>query len=201
MLNNPPQCTVVRDFLGGDKVRRLLAFAQAHENEFQKSAVFDGDASSINEASRVSLILQKIGDCETVIANRTRKALPDVFAALGCAPFEPAAFEIEMAAHGDGAFFSRHIDMVVNPEKSDSQRVLSMVYYFHSMPPAFSGGVLRLYSLADGPDAAHVDVEPVCDSAVFFPSWFPHEVLRISCPGGGFADSRFAINCWLRKMI
>jgi Rps23 Pro-64 3,4-dihydroxylase Tpa1-like proline 4-hydroxylase len=191
---------VVRDFLGEDYVRRLLEFAQAHEHEFRRSKVVDGDSSTINDLRRVSLILPKIGDHATIIADRTRKALPEIFAALGCAPFEPAQFETEMAAHGDGAFFSRHIDMIVNPVKSDTQRVLSMVYYFHKIPQPFSGGILRLYSLADGP-GAHIDVEPACDSAVFFQSWFPHEVLRITCPSGRFADSRFAINCWLRKKI
>lgn len=200
MLDKAPQYTLVRDFLGGDNVRRLLEFAQAHEHEFQRSEVVDGGSSTIDDLRRVSLILPKIGDYETLIADRTRKALPEIFSALGTAPFDPAGFETEMAAHGDGAFFSRHIDMIVNLEKSDTQRVLSMVYYFHKIPQPFSGGMLRLYSLADGP-GAHIDVEPVCDSAVFFPSWFPHEVLRINCPSGRFADSRFAINCWLRKKI
>lgn len=200
MLDNPPKVTVVRNFLGGETVRRLLAFAEAHEHDFRKSEVVEGDTSIVDERSRVSLVLPKIGDYESLIADRARRALPEIFPALGCTPFEPAEIEIEMAAHGDGAFFSRHVDMIVNPAKADTQRVLSMVYYFHQTPPCFSGGTLRLYSLA-GETGGHVDVEPVCDSAVFFASWFPHEVLPIRCPSGRFADSRFAVNCWLRKKI
>jgi len=200
MLDHPPSYTVIPDFLGGNNVRRLLKFAQTHKDEFGLGEVVDGDSSKFDDSRRVSLILPKIGEYKTIVVERTRKALPGIFEALDCRPFEPARFETEMAAHSDGAFFSRHIDLLVNPAKADTQRVLSMVYYFHKLPPPFSGGILRLYSLADK-GGVHVDVEPVCDSAVFFPSWFPHEVLRINCPSASFADSRFAINCWIHKKI
>jgi Rps23 Pro-64 3,4-dihydroxylase Tpa1-like proline 4-hydroxylase len=45
-------------------------------------------------------------------------------------------------------------------------------------------------------DAPFHDVEPLHNSLVVFPAWLPHEVLKVSCPSGRFADSRFAINCW-----
>jgi SM-20-related protein len=35
------------------------------------------------------------------------------------------------------------------------------------------------------------------DSLLVFPSSARHEVETISCPGGAFADSRFAVNIWL----
>jgi SM-20-related protein len=42
-------------------------------------------------------------------------------------------------------------------------------------------------------------VEPTNDTLVFFSSWFPYEILPVVCPSGGFQDSRFAINCWIRQ--
>jgi Rps23 Pro-64 3,4-dihydroxylase Tpa1-like proline 4-hydroxylase len=57
-----------------------------------------------------------------------------------------------------------------------------------------------VYSLAGGKvSGAFVDIEPANDTLVFFPSWYPHEVLPVSCPSGRFEDSRFAINCWVHR--
>ena len=84
--------------------------------------------------------------------------------------------------------------------KQPTSRFVSMVYYFCATPARFSGGQLRLHSLAATREpGTYVDIEPVNDSALFFPSWFPHEVLPVVCESGRFMDSRFAINCWLRK--
>jgi Rps23 Pro-64 3,4-dihydroxylase Tpa1-like proline 4-hydroxylase len=59
---------------------------------------------------------------------------------------------------------------------------------------------LRIYAFADEKETgAFVDIEPTNDTLVFFPSWFPHEVLPVACPSGRFEDSRFAINCWVRR--
>jgi len=42
-------------------------------------------------------------------------------------------------------------------------------------------------------------IEPAQNRLVVFPSFVRHEVRKISCPSHDFADSRFSINCWLRK--
>src|SRR5262249_19066174 len=96
-------------------------------------------------------------------------------------------------AHGDGAFFARHIDTLMH-----RRRVISAVYYFFSLPKAFSGGVLRLHSMAaTGQEGTYVDIPPDYDTLVFFQSTFPHEVLPVKSPSGVFLDSRFAINIWI----
>jgi SM-20-related protein len=103
-----------------------------------------------------------------------------------------------VVAHGDGAFFTEHRDTVVEGQKVIIRRIISAVYYFHRLPKSFSGGVLRIYPLAGREKSdAFVDIEPVNDTLIFFPSRFPHEVLPVSCPSGQFEDSRFAINCWV----
>ena len=76
-------------------------------------------------------------------------------------------------------------------------RALSGVYYLHRAPKGFSGGALRFYAIGDA--NRFVDVEPVHNSLLVFPSWAPHEVMPISCPTGAFMDSRFAVNCWLHR--
>jgi Rps23 Pro-64 3,4-dihydroxylase Tpa1-like proline 4-hydroxylase len=77
---------------------------------------------------------------------------------------------------------------------------MTMIYYFHKEPKAFSGGQLRLYALGShASSSAYEEVEPRLDRAVFFPSWFPHEVLPIQCDTDMFANGRFAISCWVHK--
>ena len=81
-------------------------------------------------------------------------------------------------------------------------RLLSAVLYFHREPKGFSGGELRLFRLNVRPDtkpvevADHLDLMPVRNSLVAFPSWVTHEVRPISCPSNRFEDFRFALNCW-----
>jgi Rps23 Pro-64 3,4-dihydroxylase Tpa1-like proline 4-hydroxylase len=145
-------------------------------------------------------MLPRVGDFGSHVEDKLRQLLPSMMERLGGRSFVPHSFEIEMVAHGDGAFYKRHIDLPTDKRSLESDRVISCVYYFYAMPKAFSGGLLRLHSLA----ASHqqntfVDIEPFCDMLVFFPSWFPHEVLPISCPSGYFIDSRFAINCWIHR--
>jgi len=89
------------------------------------------------------------------------------------------------------AFFTEHCDTVVDGRKLAVGRLISAVYYFHRLPKSLSGGVLRIYPLTGRAKSdAFVEVEPSNDTLVFFPSWFPHEVLPVSCPTGQFEDSR-----------
>jgi Rps23 Pro-64 3,4-dihydroxylase Tpa1-like proline 4-hydroxylase len=115
----------------------------------------------------------------------------------------PSILELELAAHGDGAFYHAHTDIAVGEtrkKRSDkSDRVLSAVYYFYAEPKAFSGGELRLFQLGENP--AFVELQPLQNSLVVFHSWVPHEVRPVSCPSGEFRDYRFAINCWYRRAI
>jgi Rps23 Pro-64 3,4-dihydroxylase Tpa1-like proline 4-hydroxylase len=122
-----------------------------------------------------------------------------LIAQLRVSTFEMAGIEIQLVAHGDGAFYKPHIDTRTGPESDLSTvRVLSGVYYFHAEPKAFSGGALRLYDFAFGAhEPRFVDIEPERNTFVAFPSWARHEVLPVSCPTRQFIDSRFAVNCWV----
>ena len=127
---------------------------------------------------------------------RLLELAPTLIAELRLTPFEVSKVELELVAHGDGAFYKRHIDTATARDAAHL-RVLSGVYYLHREPRAFSGGALRLYAI--GNNARFVDIEPVCNALLVFPAWAPHEVLPVSVPSGRFADARFAINCWLKQ--
>ena len=125
----------------------------------------------------------------------------DFIEALGVGTFEPEGVELELIAHGDGAFYSRHIDTFTGEASNANagrQRLVSAVFYAYRQPKGFSGGALRLYSLRrDDTLDDFIDIAPMHNCLVVFPSWVPHSVELVSCPSGNFADSRFAVNAWL----
>lgn len=131
-----------------------------------------------------------------------REALPEIANRIGYSGPTLDVIELELAAHGEGAHFSRHVDNYFPAGASDSigprgNRRISLVYYFHRRPAGFSGGALRLFGLAaPGAETSSVAIEPADNRLVAFHSWLPHEVERVAVPSGEFADSRFAFNCW-----
>jgi Rps23 Pro-64 3,4-dihydroxylase Tpa1-like proline 4-hydroxylase len=193
-----PPFRVISDFLAEDTVLGLLAYAEANEPRFVATKVGDGIVRPVMRASHA---LRDLGVFKADIKAKINALVPALIAELRVTPFEPSGIELELVAHGDGAFYKRHIDTrtaAKGPHRSI--RVLSGVYYFHSLPKAFEGGALRLYEIAtSADDAGFVDIEPVRNTLLFFPSWAPHEVMPISCPSGRFMDSRFAINCWVHR--
>lgn len=116
-------------------------------------------------------------------------------AQLGVQPFEPMGKHFSMVAYGDGAFYGKHIDMSVGAAIDRPPRQITFVYYFFREPKRFSGGALRLFDMRLSGQS--MDVEPEHDMLLAFPSWMPHEVLPIACPGCGFGDGRFAVNIWV----
>jgi len=189
---------VIPDFLDEAAAAGLLALAQSEESQFQPSMVGRPGSAMVKADVRISSVLRRKDVLRTLFDGRLRALAPSIVEDIGMSPFAVHKVEVELAAHGDGAFYKRHIDIHTGASAT-SQRVLSAVYYFHQQPKAFSGGALRLHAI--GGSGAFVDIEPVHNSLLVFPSWAPHEVMPISCPSGRFIDSRFAVNCWLRRQL
>jgi Rps23 Pro-64 3,4-dihydroxylase Tpa1-like proline 4-hydroxylase len=195
-MSAPPHL-VIADFLPPENVAALLADALAMEARFQPSTIHYGSGGQgVDPRHRVSATLGAFGPQQAPFRQRLLDALPRLAAALAVPAFTLIRTETELVAHGDGAFFTRHLDGS-HPDRRQPghpMRMISGVYYFHAGPKGFSGGQLRLYGMEA--DAPFHDVEPLHNSLVVFPAWLPHEVLKVSCPSGRFADSRFAVNCW-----
>ncbi|MFD0391300.1 hypothetical protein ACFQ4K_31180 [Tistrella bauzanensis] len=103
-----PPYHVIRDFLGPDLVARLLAHADANQDAFIPTGVGEG---RIDPEIRVSVLLWDFGSLRDVLAERFRIVMDQVVAELRLSSFELARLEMELAAHGDGAFYRRHIDI------------------------------------------------------------------------------------------
>lgn len=200
----PPHLVIDRAF-GADLADRLLTFAIAREADFLDTRVgrmtTDAGDGRVDRAIRSSRAIRDFGALQPELEEAFRAVLPRTVSQLGLADDSPDRLALELAAHGDGDFYRRHIDTFVGDSKPKRNRFLTGVYYVHSKPRAFSGGVLRLHSILPiEKGGAYIDIEPVHDRLLLFPAWVPHEVCTVSCPGGDFANARFAINCWyLRK--
>ncbi|MBV9930973.1 MAG: 2OG-Fe(II) oxygenase [Alphaproteobacteria bacterium] len=194
-------------FLAPDEEAGLLAWTLANEERFTESKVWGG---TVDPARRISRYTTDLGPHGAILEARIAARLDDMFRAIGTRPFVPEYYELELVAHGDGAHFGAHTDIPIGAARArlaegqggTNRRLLSGVYYFYREPKAFDGGALRLYRLAggDGPED-RVDVEPVRNSLVVFPTWALHEVRPVRCPSGAFPDSRFAVNVWLCRTL
>jgi hypothetical protein len=191
-----------RGFLGEEARTELLDWTLANRGRFAASTLQGG---VLDPARRVSERLRDLGPARAVFEERILALAPDIFRRIGTAPFAVESVELEIAAHGEGAHFAAHTDIPIGAGRTPlggapgHDRLLSAVYYYHREPKGFTGGALRLLPFGEG--ELFADLEPLQDSLVVFPSWARHEVRRVGCASGDFADYRFAVNCWLCRTI
>ena len=198
MLAYPAPVIIVDDFVGRTGAEHLFQYAIAHESDFGPSKVALGQMSIVDESRRVSKVNCDVYPVMPVIEPAIRRAVDEAIPRLGLVNVEPYFLEPQLTWCGNGAFFKIHSD-TLSRDGYTNQRVMTIVYYFHKEPKAFTGGQLLLYGLgADANSSPQQEIEPRFDRAVFFPSWFPHEVLPVHC-SDQFADGRFAISCWVRR--
>jgi len=186
-------------FLGAEWVERLLQHACLNQERFQDSTTGTTANERVNPEWRVSRILRDFGPYKKALKAHFNAILPEALNELGMPAFDLFHTELELVAHANGAFYKTHIDTAIDRD-DESVRVLTGVYYFHAMPKAFQGGNIRLLPLRQSRDAERfLDVEPINDRLLLFPSWVPHCVMPVVSASSAFSDSRFAINCWYRK--
>lgn len=197
-LQRIPPHAVRRDVLSVDEHAALLAWTLANEAALEPAQV---SGARIDPSVRNAR--HYVGDApwKPVISERIGTLMPGLIEELGMIPFAIHGYEIELVAYPDGGFINGHVDTATRATRHAFDRVLSAVYYFHREPKPYEGGALRLMpARMPPPDAPrHIDIAPIQNGVVAFPSWAPHEVLRVSSPSGDYADSRFAVNCWALK--
>jgi Rps23 Pro-64 3,4-dihydroxylase Tpa1-like proline 4-hydroxylase len=190
---------IIDDFLAPDDARALLDFALAQEADFSPSQITSAGDTIVKSQTRRSLSFG--GDLGALIAPFTAavaQASERLRAETGCAAFGGNLSDLDLVAHLDGHLFKRHVDTTtgLNRMLTPADRVLSVVYYLHREPRAFSGGDLVMHALMG--DEQRV-ITPRHNRLVAFPSIAPHEVRPISLPGDNFADARFSLVCWLGR--
>ena len=186
---------VLPDWLGETRAASLLAYALAAEARFTPTRLNDHGTSRRDTVVRQSGVLKDLGAFAGPLRRKALALQAGLETAFDMSHTPANSTQMEMVAHGDGAFYRPHTDTYSGDEYTPAgRRLMTMVYYLHREPQAFTGGRLRLFDL--GGDQS-IEIEPTHDSLLVFPSSATHEVETISCPGNAFADARFAVNIWL----
>lgn len=200
------------EFLTEEEHAAILDWALSDPRRFDPALIHDigmGQSSRVDTKRRIAATTADLGPIESLVRDRFGAVREQLAAATGTL-IPPGPLELEIASHGDGAFFAAHTDLPVGqgraPHSSEEghDRILSLVYYFARRPAAFSGGQLRLYRFGTPPNGRDgpqnfIELDPVPNSLVAFPSIALHEVRPVICPSGAFRDHRFAINCWFLR--
>jgi SM-20-related protein len=194
-----PPYFIKENFFGLELVNQLLEHVLENRSQFVSSTV-GSDKGRIDQEIRISSILHDFGLLKKEIKERFNAVFPEALEQLRMPSFELYGTEREIVAHGNGAFYKRHIDTFTGAGEF-SVRALTAVYYFHAQPKKFQGGDLRLLPLRNNEvDSTYLDIEPKNDRLLLFPSWVPHSVMPVISDSTDFRDSRFAINCWYHKL-
>lgn len=197
-FEKPAPHRVIRNFLGPDLIAKLLEYVEANRDAFSPSQVGD---RRVDVETRVSRIFWNLGALRGALETRFLAILDSIIADLRISSFDFGRLELALIAHGDGAFYRRHIDTRTDLIDSTTSRELAAVLYFHAEPKKYSGGELRLHSILPAEQGgSHLDITPEQDMLLLFPTWAPHEVRPVSCPSGNFMDQRFSLNCWYHRL-
>ena len=186
---------ILPDWLGATQAARLLAYSLAAEARFTPTRLDDHGAGRLDTVVRQSSVLKDLGAFAGPLRRKALALQEGLETAFDMQHTPANSTQIEMVVHGDGAFYRPHTDTYTGDEYTPGgRRRLTMVYYLHRKPCRFTGGRLRLFDRGGGQS---IEIEPTHDSLLVFPSSAQHEVETVSCPGGAFADGRFAVNIWL----
>lgn len=186
-------CLVFNDFLSADVNAELYTHALNQKAEFEHTQTAGADGKGVvNEKWRHSnsLMPKFFKDHYKILGKKVKQELPGVIEKLGLEPFELGHIEMHLTSHNHGEFYKPHID---NGNGTLKNRVITFVYYFHSIPREFTGGQLLFLHNKPKP----LIVEPHNNSIVFFNSSLMHAVHPVNCPSGLFEHGRFTLNGWV----
>jgi len=190
---------VLEELLAPPALDWVRAYALGVETRMHESSVLTGGEAGVrvDAAARRSRVLWE-PDPRLVALFRSQihRVLPDVLIRMDHEVVVPTAVDVQLTVHEDGGHFCAHTDAsdVVHPD-----RHLSYVYFCHDEPVAFAGGRLRVDERPGkgAPGERWVEIEPVANRLVLFPSRSRHEVTEVRVPSGRFADGRFTVNGWV----
>jgi SM-20-related protein len=186
---------VFPDWLGETLAASLLAYGLSAEARFLPTKLNDNGTGRLDAVVRHSSVLKDLGRFADPLRRKALALQAGLETAFDLSHTTANSTQMEMVAHGDGAFYRPHTDTYGGDEYTPGgRRRMTMVYYFNRMPRRFTGGRLRMFDLGG---EQSIEIEPTHDSLLVFPSSALHEVETISCPDGAFAESRFAVNIWL----
>ncbi|ABC63827.1 2OG-Fe(II) oxygenase [Erythrobacter litoralis] len=200
-MNAPhtPAHVIIDDFLPEQDAADLLAFALENRTAFEPAVVVrDGDVLAEKD-NRSAMTSTDLGPMRSTFTAAVEAHFEHLCKGIGLAPFGISGWDMSLAVHRDGDFFSEHIDTLTaeNRDTLPGDRLISMVYYMHLPGARFEGGELVVRHLFGRTEP--VRIAPRHNRLVAFPSIAPHAVEPVRVPGNAWEDARFSVNCWLLR--
>ncbi len=187
MENN--SCIIYDGFLSENDNADLLNHALKHEKEFKISGIGPGKAIDQGYRNSSSIHANRLREVESVILTKLDGIYDQIGKVLSLELPSEWTYELHMTSHNHGQFYKPHKDT----GSGIRNRMVTFVYYFHSMPKKFTGGQL----LFPGNQPRPLVIEPTNNSIIFFDSTLVHAVHPVNCPSLKFEDGRFSVNGWI----
>jgi SM-20-related protein len=200
-LVHPPWWASCDEFLPPNELELVREAALADPAAFRPSAVLNAAGGGVELDIRRSRVRYDEPTIVALFEERLLACADNIFERLRIAPFPVQRLEVQLTVTGHGEFFKVHND---NTHAQLRTRRVTFIYYFHREPKTFEGGDLRLYaSRTDGrrwrETTDFVDIAPVQNRLIVFPSFLMHELRPVSVPSGRMEDGRFTVNGWFHN--
>lgn len=205
------------DFLPADLHRTLLDYClgqdetasiPGEDRAFHAATVvaedrdLEADREGVRQAWVMGCPAARLTD---LVVDRVRALIPETAPAIGVGTLSPGEIEVQITAHGDGAFYKPHQDGSLDPASPIHRRRVSFVYYLHAPTddgsPPFGGGDLKLYDTTLPAGTFNIDrftrVAPKDNRLILFDSLFVHEVCPVRLDDDNPRHRRLTVNGWV----
>jgi Rps23 Pro-64 3,4-dihydroxylase Tpa1-like proline 4-hydroxylase len=221
IYHTPVYHIVIDDFLPTEENEEILRHFVSLQEKFKPSGIGHGQELNKDYRSNLSLnmdmeyqLLNEF-DQDKIIAHRKKSPLlkmldellsdEKMFSFLDAAPFPLSElrycnyWSTQVSRYGQKDHYRWHYDYIPN----DTSRVITVIYYAHSTPKAFTGGELCFTNgLLWGQDLVgetdRAVIEPKNNRLILFDSRFLHTVLPTQAPDE-FEKGRFSVNVWIGR--
>jgi Rps23 Pro-64 3,4-dihydroxylase Tpa1-like proline 4-hydroxylase len=221
IFHTPVYHIVIDDFLPEEENKEIFQHFLALEGKFHASGIGHTQELKPDYRSNLSLNMdmeyQLSGEFDQDKINAHRATSPllkmldnlladdKLFSLLDAAPFPLSElrycdyWSTQVSRYGQKDHYRWHYDYIPN----DTSRVITLIYYAHALPKAFTGGELCLTNgLLWGDELVseteRAVLEPKNNRLILFDSRFLHTVLPTSAPKE-FDKGRFSVNVWVGK--
>ena len=125
----------IRDALDADTVSALLEFVSSRKSRFADATTTNHRGeTAVTPEIRIAQVCREFADELPTLRSNLEALSFSSLHLIGVTPFKTYENQIEIVAHGNGAFFSHHIDTFTDSSsfRSEKIRVVSAIYYFHN---------------------------------------------------------------------
>jgi Rps23 Pro-64 3,4-dihydroxylase Tpa1-like proline 4-hydroxylase len=221
LFHTPVYHIVIDDFLPEEQNQQIFQNFLSLKEKFKPSGIGHGQEVNNDYRSNLSLNMDKEYqlpnefDPDKLLDHRAQAPFlkmldallvdEKILSFLDAAPFPLNElrycnyWSTQVSRYGQKDHYRWHYDYIPN----DTSRVLTLIYYAHSTPKAFTGGELcftngLLWGDELVSETERAQIEPKNNRLVLFDSRFLHTVLPTQAPAD-FDKGRFSVNVWIGR--